>query len=43
MSFMEWCQFALSSGVLSGGVAAAGWVLRTERRLYKLEVRAKLA
>jgi hypothetical protein len=43
MTFMEWCQFCISSGVLSGGIAAATWVLRTERRLYKLEVRAKLA
>jgi hypothetical protein len=43
MSAVELFQVLTGSGILSGGVAAAAWVLRTERRIYKLEVKAKLA
>jgi hypothetical protein len=43
MSALELVTLLTSTGVLSGGLAAAGWVLRTERRLMKLEVKAKIA
>jgi hypothetical protein len=43
MTFLELCQFLQSSGILSGGVAAAAWVFRTERRLMRLELKAKIA
>lgn len=43
MSALELVQFMVSSGVLTGGLSAAAWVLRTERRLLKLEVQAKIA
>jgi len=43
MSAMELVTLLTSTGVFSGGLAAAGWVLRTERRLLKLEVKAKIA
>lgn len=39
---MELVTLLTSTGVLSGGLAA-GWVLRTERRLLKLEVKTKIA
>jgi hypothetical protein len=43
MSAVELVTFLTSTGVFSGGLAFAGWVLRTERRLLKLEVKAKIA
>lgn len=43
MSALELCQLVASSGILTGGLAAAAWVLRTERRLMRLELNAKLA
>ena len=43
MTAVELVTFLTSTGVFSGGLAAAGWVLRTERRLLKLEVKAKIA
>jgi hypothetical protein len=42
MSALELFQLLSGSGILSGGVGFAAWVLRTERRLYGLEVKAKL-
>ncbi|WP_322400379.1 hypothetical protein [Massilia luteola] len=43
MSALELVQLLTGSGVFTGGLAAAAWVLRTERRLMKLEVKAKIA
>jgi len=43
MSAVEVCQLVASSGVLTMGAAAWAWVLRTERRLMRLELKAKLA
>ena len=43
MTAIELFQVLSGSGILSGGLAAAGWVWRTERRLLRLEVKAKLA
>lgn len=43
MSAVELITLLTSSGVLSGGVAAAAWVLRTERRMLRLEIKAKIA
>jgi hypothetical protein len=40
---LELFQVLSGSGILSGGVAAAAWVLRTERRILRLELNAKLA
>jgi hypothetical protein len=37
MSVLELFQLLTSSGIFSGGLAAAGWVLRTERRLTRVE------
>jgi hypothetical protein len=42
MTALELFQVLSGSGILSGGVAAA-WVLRTERRLMRLELRAKFS
>lgn len=42
MTALELFQLLTSSGILTGGVAAAAWVLRTERRLIRLEVKAKI-
>jgi len=39
MSALELVQLLLGSGVLTGGVSAAAWVMRTERRLMKLELK----
>jgi hypothetical protein len=43
MTAFELFQLLSGSGILSGGVGFAAWVLRTERRIYRLEVKAKLA
>jgi hypothetical protein len=43
MSALELFQILSGSGILTGGAAAAAWVLRTERRLLRLEVKAKIA
>ncbi len=43
MTAVELFQVLSGSGILSGGVAAAAWVFRTERRLLRLEVKAKIA
>ena len=43
MSAVELFQLLTNSGILTGGLAAAPWVLRTERRLMKLEVSAIIA
>jgi hypothetical protein len=43
MTALELCQLVASSGVLTMGGAAWAWVLRTERRLIQLELKAKLA
>jgi len=43
LSALELVQLLTSSGIFTGGVAAAAWVLRTERRIMRLEVKAKLA
>lgn len=43
MTAVELFTLLTSTGVLSGGAAAWAWVLRTERRLMKLEVKAKIA
>lgn len=43
MTALELFQVLSGSGILTMGGAAWAWVLRTERRLYKLEVKAKLA
>ncbi len=40
---LQFVQVLTSSGIFTGGLAAAAWVLRTERRLLKLEVKAKIA
>lgn len=39
LSALEFVQLLIGSGVFSGGLAALGWVLRTERRLMKLELK----
>lgn len=41
MSALELFQFLTSSGVFTGGLAAFGWVLRTERRLMSLELKLR--
>lgn len=38
LSFLEGIQLLLSTGVFAGGISAAGWVLRMERRVQKLEI-----
>jgi hypothetical protein len=38
MTALEFVQLLIGSGVFTGGVSAAAWVLRTERRLMKLEL-----
>jgi hypothetical protein len=43
MTALELFQLLTSSGIFAGGLGAAGWVLRTERRLMRLEVKAKIA
>jgi hypothetical protein len=43
MSAFELVQLLTSTGVFTGGIAFAGWMLRTERRLMKLEVKARIA
>ena len=43
MSALELCQLVASSGVLTMGAAAWAWVLRTERRIMRLELETKLA
>jgi hypothetical protein len=43
MGALELFQLLTSSGIFTGGLAAAAWVLRTERRIMKLEVKAKIA
>jgi hypothetical protein len=43
MSALELFQLLTSSGIFSGGLAAAAWVFRTERRIMRLEVKAKIA
>jgi hypothetical protein len=43
LTALELFQVLSGSGILSGGLAAGAWVLRTERRLLRLEVKAKLA
>jgi hypothetical protein len=43
MSALELFQLLTSSGIFTGGLAAGAWVLRTERRLLRLEIKAKLA
>jgi uncharacterized protein YoaH (UPF0181 family) len=43
VSAVELVTLLMSSGVFSGGAAALGWVLRTERRLLRLEGEAKFA
>lgn len=43
MSALELFQLLTSSGIFTGGLAAAGWVLRTERRLMRLEVKTRIA
>jgi len=43
MSALEFVQLLIGSGVLTGGISHAAWVLRTERRLMKLEVKAEIA
>lgn len=39
MSALELIQFMMGSGILTGGVSAAVWVLRTERRLMRIEAK----
>ena len=43
MSAIELCQLVASSGVLTMGAGVWAWMLRTERRIVRLEVKAKLA
>jgi len=43
VSALELVNLLIGSGVFSGGLAAVTWVLRTERRIMRLEVKAKLA
>ena len=38
LSFIEGIQLLSSLGVFSGGIGLAGWVLRMERRVQKLEI-----
>ena len=43
MSALELVNLLIGSGVFSGGLAAGTWVLRTEHRLMRLELKAKLS
>jgi hypothetical protein len=43
VSALELFNLLTGSGIFTGGIAAATWVLRTERRIMRLEIEAKLA
>lgn len=42
MSLIELVQLGTGLGVFSGGLGIAKWALGVERRLFKLEVKARI-
>lgn len=43
MTALELFQLATSGGVLAGGAGIWRWVLSTERRILRLEIKARIA